>query len=248
MRAYIFDVDGTLTPSRSKMNEEFAEWFLGFCYRNEVYLVTGSDYPKTMEQVGENIVNAVKRCYNCSGSSVWENGVEIWHNEFKITDQQEKWLRAHLNLSTFPLRTGNHFEYRTGMLNFSIVGRNANKEERRQYVKYDHKTRERHRLAEQFNDNWQDVKATVGGETGLDIAQLGMDKSQILRDFDNVPITFFGDRMEEDGNDYTLAEKLWRRQMPDPFNRDYVYHIEDWEHTWSTLQNLDKTRYWRGVG
>ena len=248
MRAFIFDVDGTLTPSRSKMDEKFAEWFLGYCSRNAVYLVTGSDYPKTVEQVGEDIVNAVGRCYNCSGSSVWENGVEVWHNEFKITDEQEKWLSAHLAVSNFPLRTGNHFEYRTGMLNFSIVGRNANKVERAEYVKYDKRTRERYRIARQFNDNWPEVCATVGGETGLDIAQLGMDKSQILRDFDNTPITFFGDRMEEGGNDYTLAEKLWRRQMGDPFNRDYVYHIEDWKHTWETLKNLDKTRYWTSVG
>jgi len=248
MRAFIFDVDGTLTPSRSEIDKEFAEWFLGYCSRNSVYLVTGSDYPKTVEQVGEDIVNAVQRCYNCSGSSVWENGAEVFHNEFKITDEQEKWLSAHLAVSNFPLRTGNHFEYRTGMLNFSIVGRNANKEERKEYVKYDKRTRERYRIARQFNDNWPEVEATVGGDTGLDIAQLGMDKSQILRDFDNTPITFFGDRMEEGGNDYTLAERLWRRQMGDPFNRDYVYHIEDWKHTWETLKNLDKTRYWTSVG
>ena len=248
MRAFIFDVDGTLTPSRSKINEEFAEWFIDFCLSHDVYLVTGSDYPKTVEQVGEEIINVVTRVYNCSGRSVWENGAEVFHNEFKITDEQEKWLEAHLAVSNFPLRTGNHFEYRTGMLNFSIVGRNANSEERREYVKYDRRTRERYCIANQFNDMWPEVQATVGGETGLDIAQLGMDKSQILRDFDNIPITFFGDRMEEAGNDYTLAEELWRRQMPDPFNRDYVYHIEDWEHTWSTLQKLDKTRYWRGIG
>jgi hydroxymethylpyrimidine pyrophosphatase-like HAD family hydrolase len=59
MRAFIFDVDGTLTPSRSEIDKEFAEWFLGYCSRNSVYLVTGSDYPKTVEQVGEDIVNAV---------------------------------------------------------------------------------------------------------------------------------------------------------------------------------------------
>ena len=241
MRAFIFDVDGTLTPSRSKIDPAFAEWFLDFCLSHDVHLVTGSDYPKTVEQVGEDIIDTVTRCYNCSGSSVWQNGVEVWHNEFKITDQQEKWLQAHLNNSNFPVRTGLHFEYRTGMLNFSIVGRNANSEERREYVKYDKRTRERYRIAEQFNKQFEEVQATVGGETGLDIAQLGMDKSQILRDFNNTPITFFGDRMEEGGNDYTLAEALWRRRMPDPFNRDYVYHIEDWEHTWRTLENLTKS-------
>jgi len=243
MRAYIFDVDGTLTPSRSTIDPEFAEWFLDWTLaesltlRSSVHLVTGSDYPKTVEQVGEDIVNAIKRCYNCSGSSVWENGKEIFHNEFKISEQQEDWLKAQLNNSRFHMRTGNHFEYRTGMLNFSIVGRNADKEERKHYVAYDKRSRERHRIAEQFNKQFDDVQATVGGETGLDIAQLGKDKSQILRDFDNEPVTFFGDRMEEGGNDYALSEALWRRKMPDPFNRDRLYHVEDWKHTWNILKS-----------
>jgi len=40
---YIFDVDGTLTPSRQKMDEDFSRFFLHFCTMNSVYLVTGSD-------------------------------------------------------------------------------------------------------------------------------------------------------------------------------------------------------------
>ena len=43
---YIFDVDGTLTPSRQPIMPEFKDWFLDFCKHNEVYIVTGSDYPK----------------------------------------------------------------------------------------------------------------------------------------------------------------------------------------------------------
>ena len=40
---YIFDVDGTLTPSGGRMNNEFANWFEHFATHNAVYLVTGSD-------------------------------------------------------------------------------------------------------------------------------------------------------------------------------------------------------------
>ena len=51
------------------------------------------------------------------------------------------------------------------------------------------------------------IKATVGGETGIDISPIGTDKSQIIQDFgpdDNT--IFFGDRMDPDGNDYPLAK------------------------------------------
>ena len=58
---YIFDVDGTLTPSRQKMDEDFSRFFLHFCTMNSVYLVTGSDREKTLEQVGSLIYKTCKR-------------------------------------------------------------------------------------------------------------------------------------------------------------------------------------------
>ena len=43
MNKFIFDVDGTLTPSRREMDKEFVQFFFEFCTKNDVYLVTGSD-------------------------------------------------------------------------------------------------------------------------------------------------------------------------------------------------------------
>ena len=34
MKHYIFDVDGTLTPSRGKIDEEFSKLFFDFCCLN----------------------------------------------------------------------------------------------------------------------------------------------------------------------------------------------------------------------
>ena len=55
MNKYIFDVDGTLTPSRQTINDDFAVFFSDFCAERDCYLVTGSDREKTIEQVGEEI-------------------------------------------------------------------------------------------------------------------------------------------------------------------------------------------------
>ena len=51
MKKFIFDVDGTLTPSRQIIDEEFLSFFFRFTFNNEVYLVTGSDREKTIEQI-----------------------------------------------------------------------------------------------------------------------------------------------------------------------------------------------------
>ena len=62
---FIFDVDGTLTPSRQEIDMDFAVFFTDFCAEKDVYLVTGSDREKTIEQVGEEIYSPAQRVYNC---------------------------------------------------------------------------------------------------------------------------------------------------------------------------------------
>ena len=65
--------------------------------------------------------------------------------------------------SPFSLRTGNHIEQRSGMVNFSVVGRNATTEERAKYVDYDTVKNERINIASAFNTMFPDLQATVGG-------------------------------------------------------------------------------------
>ena len=78
---FIFDVDGTLTPSRQQIDTEFAVYFTDFCTNNKVYLVTGSDRDKTIEQVGEEVYSLAQRVYNCSGSDVWKGNKHANMNE-----------------------------------------------------------------------------------------------------------------------------------------------------------------------
>ena len=88
---YIFDVDGTLTPSRSKMDYEFRAFFNTFCLVNDVYLVTGSDKPKTVEQITEPTYNLAKRVYNCSGCDVWEGKTHIRASHWVLPEDAHEW-------------------------------------------------------------------------------------------------------------------------------------------------------------
>ena len=96
-----------------------------FCTKNSVYLVTGSDRDKTLEQIGTVIYNTCKRVYNCSGNDVWEKDKNIFNNDWTLPKDCTGFLQNKLNESRFPLSTGLHFEHRPGMVNFSVVGRNA---------------------------------------------------------------------------------------------------------------------------
>ena len=74
------------------------------------------------------------------------------------------------------------------MVNFSVVGRNATMGERKMYVEYDTKRKERIRIAEQFQNF--SSQAVVGGETGIDIFPMEKTKSQIVNDFNEFEDNF----------------------------------------------------------
>lgn len=237
MNKYVFDVDGTLTPSRQSIDLEFKEFFLEFIKKEKVYLVTGSDYAKTLEQLGSDICESVVAVYNCSGSQVRHKGKVLSTCDWTLPENARKWLNDELIRSPFYLRTGNHIEDRPGTCNFSIVGRNATPEQRRLYVEYDEVNKERVFIANTFNYVWgsetEGLQAMVGGDTGIDIYPIGKDKSQILSDFskdDN--IHFFGDKMETGGNDYPLAKA----------NEGGVnHHVADWQETFKILKGLEES-------
>jgi phosphomannomutase len=234
MNKFIFDVDGTLTPSRQTIDPTFKEFFLQFIKDNKVWLVTGSDYAKTVEQLGAEICESVVTVYNCSGNDVWFKGKRVNAKSFDAPDELYELMNGWLQTSPFPLRTGNHIEERMGTINFSIVGRNCTLGERKLYVKHDLENRERETIAFQINSEFPSITATVGGETGIDIYQKGCDKSQILEDFDkNDKIYFFGDKLDPGGNDWPLAAKL---------NKKRCFNVKDWRDTMERLQHFQEAK------
>jgi len=229
MKKFIFDVDGTLTPSRKEIVHEFWAPFLIFCRNHDVYLVTGSDRQKTLEQLGLDICYTAKRVYNCSGCDVYEKDKNVYKDDWKPSDEVRQFLQDELDYSQFRIRTDPHIEERPGCINFSILGRGANWTEREVYKEWDKDEHERVSIARRFNERFPDLYATVGGQTGLDIAPLGRDKSQILRDFtDDDELHFFGDRMEEGGNDHSLAEAIKKRG-------GYAHSVNTYKDTWNLI-------------
>ena len=73
----IFDVDGTLTPSRGEMAQEFQNFFEHFATHNAVYLVTGSDREKTLEQIPYSLYALCIKVFQQSGNDVWEQSRRV---------------------------------------------------------------------------------------------------------------------------------------------------------------------------
>ena len=227
---YIFDVDGTLTPSRKKIDPDFLIFFNSFALANEVYLVTGSDRDKTIEQITHLLYCNCKRVYNCAGNDVYEGDVSVYRNDWTLPLEAREHLNEELLQSTFPVRTGIHIEERPGCVNFSIVGRGANQTERLVYSDWDEIKGERRAIADRFNKKFPELHAFVGGVTGVDISSKGSDKSQIIRDFQDGGVVFYGDRMEEQGNDKPLADAILNNKLGE------VVSVTGWKDTWNKLR------------
>jgi phosphomannomutase len=225
MTAWIFDVDGTLTPSRGKMDTDFKAWFLNWQKTHDTYLVTGSDYIKTVEQVGIKVVDNCKMIFNCCGNEVRKGKDIIFQSTWQPPADLIDALDVELTNSQFPVKTGRHIEIRTGLVNFSIVGRNASKEQRSDYVKYDNEVNERIAMALRLERQFDAIDFMLGGETGIDIYPTGRDKRQVLDYIDKQTVIFFGDKTLPGGNDYPLAVSV-----------DVAHRVENWEHTWEILR------------
>ena len=237
-KKYIFDVDGTLTPSRQQIDSDFEKYMLKFSDEEDVYLVTGSNREKTIEQIGNDLFQKAKRVYNCSGSDVYEGDINVYRDEWEIPSDVEEFLLDELHHSKFPVRTGTHIERRPGGINFSILGRGQGVvlEERDEYVKWDRKHDERKNIARKIKERFPNLEVQVGGQTGLDISPLGRNKGQILRDFGKDDfIYFYGDMMAEGQNDFPLANIIRTKEI------GFTYHVHSYEHTWDIL-NLHKPR------
>ena len=231
---FIFDVDGTLTPSRKKMEHEFSAPFLIFCREHDVYLVTGSDREKTIEQVGLDIFYTAKRVYNCSGSDVYEKDKNVYRDDWELPKEVEMFLQDELDFSQFRIRNGNHIERRPGGVNFSILGRDPDPMKgRKEYIEWDRIHDERVYVANRLLYSFPYLTVALGGQTGIDIGPKGADKSQILRDFSkDDDIHFFGDNIEKGGNDHTLAMAIVDNMM------GTAYNVEDWRETRTILEGF----------
>ena len=247
-KVYIFDVDGTLTPSRLPMTKKFQKFFGKWLKKNKFYLVTGSNIEKLQEQMCFYDIEA-EGIFTCCGNQFWRpdpsivniSAELIYENKFELSTKLKNTLEVILMSNQYPHRYGNHIEDRGSMVNFSIVGRNCTQEQREDFFEWDEEKGERKKISTFLKHKFPELDAVIGGQISIDIYPKGNDKSQILEhvDYDfSIPFgepveyIFIGDRTMEGGNDYPLAKLM--EKTP---NCSY-YQTEGWEHTQKILEKL----------
>tara|TARA_R110000751_G_scaffold256398_1_gene355877 strand:- start:1219 stop:1947 length:729 start_codon:yes stop_codon:yes gene_type:complete len=209
---YLFDVDGTLTEPRQPMTKDFANLFRYFMKNKLVYLVSGSDLAKLEEQIPKDILDSCDGIFSSSANQFNISDELIYVNELEVEEGLSKFLETFLQKSSYEVKTGNHIEHRPGMINFSVVGRNASLSERKTYYKWDARKLERKKFAVMLMVMFPGMDAKIGGEISVDIYPSGYDKRQsvvyLKEEYPGKKICFFGDRTDPNGNDYSVVTSL----------------------------------------
>ena len=245
-KIYIFDVDGTLTPSRQKMTPIFQKYFENWAKSNKFYIVTGSDLPKLQEQM-DGLDILAEGIFTCCGNQFWRpdphivnvSAELIYEKKFELSEKLKTLLNIVLMGSPYPHRYGNHIEDRGSMVNFSIVGRDCTQLQREIFFEWDNKYGERKKVSEVIKHKFKELDAVIGGQISIDIYPKGNDKSQVLdvikqdRLVESDEYIFIGDRTLRGGNDYPLAKLMEETD-------DCSYHqTENWKETKKILESLN---------
>ena len=239
---YLFDVDGTLTPAKSEITPTFKKQFLEWSRGREVYIVSGGTFTRIINQLTREVVDQMQGVFSCMGNAFYLNmgnspgGYSEWDlmykNKFSVEKRELFFseLERYVMKSGYHTKTGNHYEERVGMVNFSIVGRNATMEERLAYAAYDAEHNEREEIVKKLSKKHPTLDFVIGGAVSIDIYNKGNDKAQVLKQFLSIKqqdsrIVFVGDRTEFPGNDHSLALALSERP------NSQTVGVESWEDT-----------------
>nr|XP_033785265.1 phosphomannomutase 1 [Geotrypetes seraphini] len=213
----LFDVDGTLTPARQKIDLEVDLFLQQLRHRVKIGVVGGSDYSKIAEQLGEGDEVIYKFDYVFA-----ENGT-VQYKDGKLLSRQtiqshlgEELLQDLINfclnymaLLKLPKKRGTFIEFRNGMLNISPIGRSCNQEERIEFSELDKKERIREKFVAALQREFagKGLRFTRGGMISFDVFPEGWDKRYCLDILDGDQfdtIHFFGNETSPGGNDHEI--------------------------------------------
>ncbi len=213
MTIYVFDMDGTLTPARLPMTQEFKNFFLPWLKTHCAFIATGSDYSKVGEQLPQDVIDEFDGLYCSMGNALYKKGELVYKKEIEYDENLLKDLEYFRQVTKYPNKLfGNYIEKRTGMINFSVIGRECTYEEREKYTAWDKDFGERKQIQKILSEKYPQYDFELGGNISLDIIPKGCGKGQIAHHLRNSypddTIVFMGDRTFPGGNDYALAKEL----------------------------------------
>lgn len=212
----VFDLDGTLAPSKAPLEKDVAEWLGKLLAISRVAVISGGAWPQFQKQLLAHLPDGGKlerlSLLPTSGTrfmtydGAWK---ELYAEDF-TQDQKERIIKA-LNdvfqASGFvpPKHWGDVIEDRGSQITLSALGQEAPLDQKKTW---DPDFSKRKQMKAKLEPLLPDFSIGLGGSSSIDVTRPGIDKAYGIGKLKEVlgieiaDMLFVGDALFEGGNDY----------------------------------------------
>jgi phosphomannomutase len=218
-----FDLDDTLAITKSPISDRMSELFTRLLDNYHVCIISGGKVEQFHLQVVDRIDATAEQLSHLHlmptcGTRYYRYDVtnESWKLQYAedLTPEQKEHIVAVLKQSAKDQGLwveepyGELIEDRNSQITYSVLGQQAPAEVKYAWAEKNAETKLK--LRELIAERLPDLEVRLGGTTSVDVTRIGIDKAygiQKLMDELNIgidEILFFGDKLEEGGNDYPV--------------------------------------------
>lgn len=229
----VFDLDGTLAPSKAPIDSEMAELLKQLLAKYKVSVVTGWDYERFEKQIfaflwdDESLLKNFYACPTC-GTKMYLFKDWKWNREYaeNFTDEERKKILDTLNeaIDTLWLRPAQTYwelvDDRGSQITYSALGQEAPLE-----VKsvFDPDFQKRLKIKEYLDPRLVWYNVLVAWASSIDVTREWLDKAYALEKLEKYSwvsindMFFIWDALMPGGNDYPVIKTwVWYKQVRDP--------------------------------
>jgi HAD superfamily hydrolase (TIGR01484 family) len=215
----VFDLDGTLAPSKSALEADMASLLVELLLLKKVAVISGGGYPQFQAQLLQSLPAGVDSYANLfllptSGTRmyVWRG---MWYEQYAehLTPAEKKVIMAALKdvLTSDYVQPekiyGEIIEDRGSQITFSALGQAAPIDLK---LAWDPDRTKREGIADKIRARIPQFDVRVGGSTSIDITRRGVNKGYGIRKLEEYfkmsqdEMIFVGDALFHGGNDYPV--------------------------------------------
>jgi len=240
-----FDLDDTLAITKSPISDQMAETLGNILEHFEVCIISGGKFEQFKTQVVDRLhiephkLNRLHLMPTCGTRYYrYDELDDEWQLQYAedLTDEQKQQVIDVLEVSANELGlweahpAGDIIEDRGSQITFSALGQKATPEDK---YAWDPEGTKKAALRDLASRSLPGLEVRAGGSTSIDVTREGIDKAYGMQklidaiDISKDDILFFGDRLQEGGNDYPVKA----------FGIDCL-DVDKWEDTVHRLETI----------
>lgn len=242
-RLLAFDLDDTLAPSKSPLNERMTQLLTQLVERMPVCVISGGQFGQFQSQIIDQMPQLLTmgeqlHLMPTCGTQYWKQQDDTWaqvYAENLTADEKQRALQA-LEEQAKALGLweskiwGPILEDRGSQITFSALGQYAPAAAK---AVWDPTGERKNQLRTAVAAQLPDLEVRSGGSTSVDVTKKGIDKAYGMRRLAQITgialedMLFIGDRLDPDGNDYPV------KALGVP-----CYAVTDWSQTADFLEQF----------